>query len=121
MSRSSVSIYIFSPLGLYIFKSILVISAIRRLNESFPLRPFVPLLVQTLQDSDGSVRECSRKNIISIFTGSSVSDIAKADLKKELEKQNVRKTITEDVLCSVLASKGGVDSTVTHPACLFKF
>jgi CLIP-associating protein 1/2 len=55
-----------------------------------------------VQDSDGTVRECARKSVVEIFAAVSVTDAARADLKKEMEKQGVRKNVTEEILASVI-------------------
>ncbi|OJT13545.1 Protein STU1 [Trametes pubescens] len=84
-------------------QSILVLVHIRRTHHMFPLRPYLPHLVDALEDTDGAVRECARSSVVELFTGPGVTDAARADLKKELAKKNVRKTIVDGVLNKVLA------------------
>lgn len=81
---------------------------LRRTYPQYPLRPFVPVLVQSLQDSDGTVRECARRSIVEIFSGSNVTDAARADLKREMEKQNIRKTMQDDILADVIGLSSSV-------------
>ncbi|KAI9001213.1 clasp N terminal-domain-containing protein [Trametes punicea] len=84
-------------------QSILVLVHIRRAHHMFPLRPYLPLLVDALEDTDGTVRECARQSVVELFTGPGVTDAARADLKKELAKKGVRKTIVDSVLSRVLS------------------
>jgi CLIP-associating protein 1/2 len=75
---------------------------LRRAIPTFPLRPFLSPLVQILSDSDATVRDCSRKSIISIFSAPGVAEAAKADLKREMEKQLVRKPVVAEILAGVI-------------------
>ncbi|CDO74043.1 hypothetical protein BN946_scf185043.g93 [Trametes cinnabarina] len=84
-------------------QSILVLVHIRRTHHMFPLRPYLPLLVDALEDTDSTVRECAKQSVVELFTGPGVTDAARADLKKELAKKGVRKTIADSVLTRVLA------------------
>ena len=59
----------------------------RRQNTTLPLKPFLPQLVELLEDTDGTVRECARQSVVELFTGSTVTDAARADLKKEMAKK----------------------------------
>ncbi|KAG9032618.1 suppressor of tub2 mutation, partial [Serendipita sp. 407] len=68
-------------------QSILTLVQLRRSNPRFPIRPFLTHLVDTLEDSDGGVRDCARASVIEIFTAAGVSDGARADLKKEMAKK----------------------------------
>ncbi|KAF8164925.1 clasp N terminal-domain-containing protein [Crassisporium funariophilum] len=83
-------------------QSILTLVHIRRVHHLFPIRPYLSLLVDCLEDTDPHVRECGRQSIVELFTGPGVSDGARADLKKELTKKNVRKTIVDGVLAKLL-------------------
>ena len=49
------------------------------------------------------MRECARQSVVELFTGPGVTDAARADLKKEMTKKGVRKTIADSVLARVLA------------------
>lgn len=85
-------------------KSILTLVSIRRAQTQFPIRPYLSLLVDSLEDTDAHVRDCARSSVIELFTGPGVSDAARADLKKEMTKKGVRKTILDSVLCKLLAA-----------------
>ncbi|KAF8845660.1 hypothetical protein BDN67DRAFT_993328 [Paxillus ammoniavirescens] len=85
-------------------QSILVLVNIRRAHHMFPIRAYLPLLVGTLEDTDGNVRACATPSIIELFTGPGVTDAARADLKKEMTKKNVRKTIVDNVLTKLMSS-----------------
>ena len=76
---------------------------IRRNHHLFPLRPYLPHLVDALEDTDSNVRDCARQSVVELFTGPGVTDAARADLKKEMAKKNVRKAIADSVLAKVLA------------------
>lgn len=75
---------------------------IRRAHHLFPIRPYLPLLVDCLEDTDAHVRDCARQSVVELFTGPAVTDAARADLKKELSKKGVRKAIVDDVLNKLL-------------------
>ena len=77
---------------------------IRRAHHLFPIRPYLPILVGTLEDSDSAVRETAKTSVVVLFTGPGVSDAARADLKRELAKKGVRKTIVDTLLAKVLGS-----------------
>ena len=77
---------------------------IRRAHHLFPIRPYLPLLVAALEDSDSTVRETTKTSVVTLFTSPGVSDAARADLKRELAKKGVRKTIVDAVLTKVLGS-----------------
>jgi CLIP-associating protein 1/2 len=76
---------------------------IRRTHHLFPIRPYLSLLLDSLEDSDPSVRECAKTSVVELFTGPGVTDGARADLKKEMTKKNVRKQIAEAVIGQVAA------------------
>jgi CLIP-associating protein 1/2 len=81
---------------------------IRRAHHQFPIRPYLPLLVDCLEDTDAHVRDCARQSVVELFSGPAVSDGARADLKKEMTKKGVRKAIVDGVLSKLLsASVGG--------------
>ncbi|KIL00373.1 hypothetical protein PAXRUDRAFT_252915 [Paxillus rubicundulus Ve08.2h10] len=85
-------------------QSILILVNIRRVHHLFPIRSYLPLLVGTLEDTDGNVRACAIPSIIELFTGPGVTDAARADLKKEMTKKNVRKTIVDNVLTKLMSN-----------------
>jgi CLIP-associating protein 1/2 len=62
------------------------------------------MLVSALEDSDSTVRETAKTSVVTLFTGPGASDAARADLKRELAKKGVRKTIVDNVLTKVLGS-----------------
>ncbi|KAJ8086257.1 suppressor of tub2 mutation [Marasmius tenuissimus] len=83
-------------------QSILALVHIRRQFHMFPIRPYLPLLVGCLEDMDAHVRECARTSVVELFSGPAVTDAARADLKKEMTKRGVRKTIVDGVLSKLL-------------------
>jgi CLIP-associating protein 1/2 len=87
-------------------KSILTLVHIRRAHHLFPIRPYLPLLVVTLEDGDAHVRECSRTSVVELFTGPGVTDAARADLKNAMIKANVRKGIVEGILAKLVGAPG---------------
>lgn len=85
-------------------KSILTLVHLRRANPQFPIRPYLSLLVDCLEDTDAHVRDCARTSVVELFSGPHVTDAARADLKKEMTKKNVRKTIVDGVLSKLMAA-----------------
>ncbi|KAG6833770.1 hypothetical protein H0H87_001202 [Tephrocybe sp. NHM501043] len=83
-------------------QSILTLVHIRRAHHQFPIRPYLSLLVDCLEDTDAHVRDCARQSVVELFTGPGVNDGARADLKKEMTKKGVRKTIVDGVLSKFL-------------------
>lgn len=86
------------------FKTILTLVHLRRTHHTFPIRPFLPQLVDSLEDTDAHVRDVSRQGVIELFSGPAVTDAARADLKKEMTKKGVRKTIVDGVLAKLLGT-----------------
>ncbi|KAH7903720.1 clasp N terminal-domain-containing protein, partial [Hygrophoropsis aurantiaca] len=84
-------------------QSILTLVHIRRTHHLFPIRPYLPLLVDTLEDTDGNVRACAGPSVIELFTGPGVSDAARSDLKKELTKKGVRKAIVDNIQTKLMS------------------
>ncbi|EJT97660.1 hypothetical protein DACRYDRAFT_119320 [Dacryopinax primogenitus] len=73
---------------------LLLLVAVRKVQRSLPLRPYLSPLIDTLQDSDGAVRSCAQQSMLLLFgPGSGVSDTARTELKKEAGKKQVRKQI----------------------------
>ncbi|KDQ10011.1 hypothetical protein BOTBODRAFT_36634 [Botryobasidium botryosum FD-172 SS1] len=87
-------------------QTITTLVQIRNESPSFPIRPYLPLLVDALEDSDGIVRDCARSSVVILFSGPNITDAARHDLKNELTKKNVRKAIADGVLSKIL---GGGD------------
>ncbi|KIJ70299.1 hypothetical protein HYDPIDRAFT_78420 [Hydnomerulius pinastri MD-312] len=85
-------------------QSILILVNIRRAHHTFPVRPYLPLLVDALEDTDGNVRACATPSVIELFTGPGVTDAARADIKKEMTKKNVRKTIVDNITAKLMSS-----------------
>lgn len=83
-------------------QSILTLVELRRAHHSFPIRPYLTPLVDALEDTDAHVRDCARQSVVELFSGPGVTDAARADLKKEMLKKNVRKTIVDTVLSKLL-------------------
>ncbi|OCB84439.1 hypothetical protein A7U60_g8425 [Sanghuangporus baumii] len=84
-------------------QAILTLVHARRLNPMLPLKPYLPHLVELLEDTDGTVRECARQSVVELFTGPTVTDAARTDLKREMTKKNVRKAIVDSVLQKLMA------------------
>ncbi|KAF6762767.1 clasp N terminal-domain-containing protein [Ephemerocybe angulata] len=86
-------------------QSIIALVNLRRTHPQFPIRPFLSLLVDCLEDTDAHVRDCARTSVVDLFSGPHVTDAARADLKKEMTKKNVRKTIVDGVLSKLLSGQ----------------
>lgn len=69
--------------------------------------------MDTLEDSDGGVRDCARVSVIEMFTAATVSDGARADLKKEMTKKGVRKGIVDGVLGQLFSSSSSTQAPET--------
>ncbi|KAG2152962.1 clasp N terminal-domain-containing protein [Suillus clintonianus] len=85
-------------------QSLLALVHIRRTHHLFPLRPYLSLLVDTLEDTDGNVRACATPSVIELFTGPGVTDAARSDLKKELTKKGVRKAMVDNIQSQLMHS-----------------
>ncbi|GEM09879.1 armadillo-type fold domain containing protein [Rhodotorula toruloides] len=79
-----------------------------------PLRPFTPLLLPLLSDSDSTVRSLALHTCIAVFTHPSVSPAAKADLKQAMVKMDVSKRVQEQILAAVLG--GSTPATERSPS-----
>ena len=86
---------------------------VRRNHHLFPLRPYLPHLVDALEDTESTVRDCARQSVVELFTGPGVTDAARADLKKEMTKKSVRKAIADGVLAKVLSGRAGTTTPGT--------
>jgi len=86
-------------------QSLLTLVHIRRSHHLFPLKPYMTMLVETLEDTDGNVRAIASPSVIELFTGPGVSDAARADLKKEMTKKNVRKGIMDNILSKLVSGR----------------
>ncbi|KIO19258.1 hypothetical protein M407DRAFT_11490 [Tulasnella calospora MUT 4182] len=94
-------------------QTILALVELRREYRTFPIRPYLPQLVECLEDPDANVRDCARSSVVTLFTGPQVSDGARTDLKNEMAKKGVRKGIVNDVLSKLLSAS--TMSSVTTP------
>ncbi|KAJ7507542.1 clasp N terminal-domain-containing protein [Mycena galericulata] len=92
-------------------QSIITLVHIRRAHQQFPIRVYLTQLVDSLEDTDAHVRDCARQSVIELFSGPGVSDAARADLKKEMTKKNVRKTIVDGVLSKLLGVGGSASGS----------
>jgi len=92
-------------------KSILTLVHIRRAHHLFPIRPYLTLLVDCLEDTDPHVRDTARLSVVELFTGPAVTDAARADLKKEMTKKGVRKTIVDGVLAKLLSGTSAIGNS----------
>ncbi|KAH7345258.1 clasp N terminal-domain-containing protein [Rhizoctonia solani] len=84
-------------------QSIQCLVTIRETHPKFPLRPYVALSVELLEDGDGSVRDTARAGVVALFSSPGVTEAARADLKNEMSKRGVRKTIMDAVLSKLAA------------------
>lgn len=85
-------------------QSLLYVAGLRAAHPTLPLRPWVPLLVDLLEDSDATVRDVARESLVSIFTAPSISPAAKTDLKREILKKGVRRTTSDAILKRILGN-----------------
>ena len=79
-----------------------------------PLRPYLPLLVGLLEDSDGAVRDAAREGVVALFAlGSGASNAAREGLKAEMTKRGVRKTIADSILAQLAAPSRASEDCAT--------
>ncbi|KAK0540797.1 suppressor of tub2 mutation [Tilletia horrida] len=83
-------------------------------QDRFPIRLLLPSLVTLLSDADPSVREGSRAALIGLFVNATPA--AKAGLKKELERQDVRKATMDAIVKEVLAGPSAIPQAVAPSA-----
>lgn len=69
-------------------------------------------IVDALEDSDPTVRECARESAITLFSAPGVSDVARTDLKEQMAKKHVRKTIVDQILAGLMSSSSSAVSSV---------
>ncbi|CAE6430854.1 unnamed protein product [Rhizoctonia solani] len=93
-------------------QSIQCLVVIRETYPKFPLRPYVTPSVELLEDGDGSVRDAARNAVVSLFSAPGVTEAARADLKSEMSKRGVRKTIMDTVLNRLVATTAPREKSV---------
>lgn len=93
----------------------LLLPSLRDAVTRLPLRPLLPVVVEHLSDADPGVREASRTACISLF--SQASPVAKAELKREIEKRGVRKQTADAIIGQVFGGGGeqGAAEERPHP------
>ncbi|KAF2456131.1 clasp N terminal-domain-containing protein [Lineolata rhizophorae] len=64
--------------------------------EGLQFRSYVPYLVACLEDPDAMVRETAKSTVVELF--SNAPEHAKADLKKQMNNLNVRKSISQFII-----------------------
>jgi hypothetical protein len=69
-------------------------------------------IVDALEDSDPTVRECARESAVTLFSAPGVSDVARTDLKEQMAKKHVRKTIVDQILAGLMGSSSSAVSSV---------
>lgn len=67
-------------------------------------RSFTSYLITALEDADGGVREASKQTIVELFL--TVPPHARADLRREMSMQNVRKSMIQQILSQLDVSDG---------------
>ncbi|KAL1405184.1 suppressor of tub2 mutation [Vanrija albida] len=71
-------------------------------NTKLPLKPWLPSLVNLLEDGDGSVRDQARETVVALLSPPTVPAAARSELKKLMLARNVRKSIADAVISRVL-------------------
>ncbi|MCJ1474512.1 suppressor of tub2 mutation [Lambiella insularis] len=62
---------------------------------SFQIKPFVPHILDCLEDSEGTVRDTAKSTVIELFRP--LPDGAKSDLKKQISLRNIQKSIVAHI------------------------
>lgn len=68
-------------------------------------------IVDALEDSDPTVRACARESAITLFSAPGVSDVARTDLKEQIAKKHVRKSIVDQILAGLMGSSSSTVSS----------
>ncbi|PWN25778.1 hypothetical protein BDZ90DRAFT_281172 [Jaminaea rosea] len=89
-----------------------LLASLRSYSTKFPIKPFLPTLVDLLGDADSACREASRATLVALFLSASAA--AKADLKREMEAKGVRKPLAEGILRDVIGGQADA-SPLSHP------
>lgn len=90
-----------------------VLSQLRAHSSRFPIKTFLPGLVDLLTDADSHCREAARTTLVALFANASPG--AKSDLKKELEAKAVRKVLADSILRDVMTGEDQ-SHTLAKPA-----
>ncbi|WRT65948.1 uncharacterized protein IL334_002899 [Kwoniella shivajii] len=85
------------------------------LGNKFGLKGWLSILVDLLEDGDGTVREQAKETVVALLSPSSTPPAARSELKKLLIARNVRKTISTDIITRVFGG-AGVESGRSTPA-----
>ncbi|KAK8865635.1 hypothetical protein IAR55_000780 [Kwoniella newhampshirensis] len=80
----------------------------REVGSKMGLKSWLGVLVDLLEDGDGSVRDQARETVVALLSPSSTPPAARSELKKLLLARNVRKTIADNIITRVLG--GGTAS-----------
>ncbi|WVQ71295.1 hypothetical protein IAR50_000822 [Cryptococcus sp. DSM 104548] len=78
------------------------------------LRGWLGVLVDLLEDGDGSVRDQARETVVALLAPPTTPPAARSELKKLLVAKNVRKTIADNIIARILG--GEVASGRSTPA-----
>ncbi|WOO85720.1 Protein STU1 [Vanrija pseudolonga] len=76
-------------------------------SSKLPLKPWLPGLVNLLEDGDGSVRDQARETVVALLSPPTVPAAARSELKKLMLARNVRKSIADVVIARVLGGDSG--------------
>lgn len=72
--------------------------------SKLPFRSFTSYLIAALEDADGTVRETSKQTVIELFL--TVPPHARADLRREMNMHNVRKSTMQQILSQLDIADG---------------
>ncbi|KAL7273511.1 suppressor of tub2 mutation [Rhizina undulata] len=87
------------------------LAQVHRTQQGFSFRSFTPYMIKMLEDASEPVRETSKEVVVELFrhNARNAPDHAKSDLKRELQKRQVRKGISTYIL-SQLGLPGSVEA-----------
>ncbi|KAB8337296.1 hypothetical protein FH972_021597 [Carpinus fangiana] len=68
-------------------------------DQSMPFRNFVSPMVECLDHQDGTVRDCAKIALVDLFRNA--PGHAKSDLKRQLNAQNIRKSIASYIISQI--------------------
>ncbi|GAA96648.1 uncharacterized protein L969DRAFT_90560 [Mixia osmundae IAM 14324] len=80
------------------------VAAWRKERSGLPLKPYLPSLVEALEDTDPDVRDAAQQSLIDIFADLALPAAARNDLNKEMTRQAIRAATVDAILNAISAS-----------------
>lgn len=71
-------------------------------HSNMPLKPFLPLLVDNLEDADGAVREYAKESIVAILGVPGVPLAARSEFRKLCEVRSIKTNVVDGILAQLV-------------------